>query len=315
MTALETIARLLGHHAGEDRRGLRVDLLVDLADVRDIGLHHFQHQAQRAFVLERRVAGQHFVEHDAQREDVRALVDRLGHADFRRQVARRADELAGAGELLREVRAGQRDTEVGDLHLAARRHHQVAGLDVPMHDALVVRGGKALGGLVDDLQRVGDVELLLALQYLRQALALDELHDEERLFVLLSDEVDLDDVRVVQRRHRTRLAQETLDQVLVVRQRRRQLLDGDITAQRRFVALVDHAHAAATEFADDFVVTEMRFHGRLRRRLGLRVHGSTEFPQDRDKRRSLGLAGRETAMGANGRHACRPHSAPVLPEM
>src|SRR5262249_13021604 len=104
------------------------------------------------------------------------------------------------------------------------------------------------------------LELALALEHRAERFAVDELHDEIGLAFVVADEVDLDDVRIVQRRHRTRLAQEALLDRGVVRQRLGQYLDRDVTVQRRLVALVNHAHAAAAEFRDDVVVSELGFH-------------------------------------------------------
>ena len=120
VAVLEAIGRVLGQHLGEDGRGLDIHAFVQRAHVRDLGLDHFQHQAERALVGEGRLAAEHFEQHDAERENVRALVDRLAQADLGRQVAGRADELAGAGQLLADVGGGECDAEVGDLDLATR---------------------------------------------------------------------------------------------------------------------------------------------------------------------------------------------------
>ncbi len=121
MAVLVAIGRFLGDHLRQDPGDLRVDIGVQFTHVGDLGAHHFEHQAERRFVGERHAPGQHFEQHDAEREDVRALVDRLAEADFRRQIARGADEFAGRGQLLRQVLVDKRDAEVGDLDLAAAR--------------------------------------------------------------------------------------------------------------------------------------------------------------------------------------------------
>ena len=43
-------------------------------------LHHFEHQAERRFLGERHASGQAFEQYDAERENVRALIDRLAEA-------------------------------------------------------------------------------------------------------------------------------------------------------------------------------------------------------------------------------------------
>ena len=261
MAVLVALRRVLGGHALQDAGELGIDGAVEVAHVRDLGPHHLQQQAQRALVVEGHAPGEQFEQHDAQREDVRALVDRLAGAHLGREVARRADEFAGGGQFLGEIGGRERDAEIGDLDPAALVEHQVGGLDVAMDHAAVVRGGEAGGGLVDRPRRLLRRHLVLALEPGRERLALDELHGEIGLPLPLADVVDLDDVRVVERGHGAGLAQEALLDALVVRERRGQHLDRDVAAERRLVALVDHAHAAAAQLGDDVVVTDLRRHG------------------------------------------------------
>ena len=130
-----------------------------------------------------------------------------------------------------------------------------------MDHTFVVRGGEAERGLVDDLRGRADGDLVFALEQGAERLAFDKLHDEERLALVFADVVDLDDVRIIQCRHAARFAQEAFLHALVVRQRIRQDLDGDIAVERGLVSLVDHAHAATTQFGNDVVVSQSRFHG------------------------------------------------------
>ena len=90
-----------------------------------------------------------------------------------------------------------RETEIEDLHAAARRHHHVAGLHVAVHES----------GLVRRRQRVGDLLRVVDDAIDRQAAlgnpggerpALDVLHDEELGVVTPTELVDGDDVRMVQ---------------------------------------------------------------------------------------------------------------------
>ena len=100
----------------------------------------------------------------------------------------------------------------------------------------------------------------LALEHRAERLAFDEFHHEEGLALVFADEVDLDDVRVIERSHAARLAQEALLDPFIVGQGIGQHLDRDVAIQGRFVALVDHTHAAAAEFGDDVVMAQTRSH-------------------------------------------------------
>ena len=70
---------------------------------------------------------------------------------------------------------------------------------------------------IADVEQLADLEALPR-QPLRQRLALEQLHDDEVLALVLLDRVDRADARVVQRRRRARLALESLQRLRVVRQ-------------------------------------------------------------------------------------------------
>ena len=71
---------------------------------------------------ERRAAGEHLVEHDAEGVEVAAGVDRQALGLLGREVGGRAHDRAGLGEVLLGAGVdGPGDAEVGDLHLAGRR--------------------------------------------------------------------------------------------------------------------------------------------------------------------------------------------------
>ena len=93
-----------------------------------------------------------------------------------------------------------------------------------------------------------------------EVLALDELHGVVVDAALAADGVDRHDVRVVQLRRRLGLVLEALQLPGVQRRRERQHLEGDAPAQRQLHRLVDDAHAAAADLADDAEIAE-----RLRR--------------------------------------------------
>ena len=115
------------------------------------------HRVGGGFPLERAFAAEHLVEHGAEREHVRAMIDRQAAHLLRRHVAERPQDRAGVGGE-RRPRVMSRsagvdrlgETEVEDLDLVVARDHHVLGLEIAMHDAARVRGGNPPG----DLQRV-----------------------------------------------------------------------------------------------------------------------------------------------------------------
>ena len=106
------------------------------------------------------------------------------------------------------------ETEVEDLRLPAFRDEDVRGLDVAVHDPPRVRR----------LERVGDlrpqVEQRLELERpgpepVPQRLAVEELHRDEGLALVLVDVVDRADVGVLERRGRARFALQPLERLRV----------------------------------------------------------------------------------------------------
>ncbi len=89
-----------------------------------------------------------------------------------------------------------------------------------------------------------------------QRLAVEQLHHEEPLAVVLADVEERADVGVVQRRGDACLALEAFDRLRIARQLRREEFDGNLPAEPRVLGAIDHSHAAAAEFFDDAVVRD-----------------------------------------------------------
>ncbi len=214
---------------------------------------------------ERPMAGEHFVQHRAEREDVRAIADRPPLQLFRRHIGDRADDDTkrrrgrGRHRVCGRIRKRQhfREAEVEHLGLAAVGDHDVGGLDVAMDDS---RG-------MGDRERVGDLlgELDRALQ--RQAgfgndlverTAAHELHDEEVDPVGVIHFVDRDDVRVVERRCGPRLPEKAVAAIAAASRVSGNHLDGHDTAQACIGRPIDDTHAALADQVFDLVVREGR---------------------------------------------------------
>ena len=111
--------------------------------------------------------------------------------------------------------AGDRlgDAEVGDLHLPGRRDEDVAGLHVAVDDAVAVGEAERGGDVRGDLGGAPGVQRALGADDLREAAALDVLHDDEVGAVLLAPVVDGHDVGVVEVGRGLGLTTEPLDEV------------------------------------------------------------------------------------------------------
>ncbi len=94
------------------------------------------------------------------------------------------------------------------------------------------------------------------LQDLVEAQPLDELHDVVTHSVVFADAEDRNDVGVVQLRRRLRFALEATPRPGVLLELFGQDLEGDVPAERDLLRLVDDAHAATADLADDAVVAQ-----------------------------------------------------------
>ena len=161
--------------------------------------------------------------------------------------------------------------EIGDPGRPVRRDENVAGLDVPVDDPVLVGRGQAVGDLGGEGQGLGGWERA-ALDLGPQTFAAAEGHGDEHLpGAALADLVDGADVRVIEDRGRTRLMGEPLPGLGVVNELRGQELEGDGAPELEVVRFVDDTHPAASDLADDAVL--LRDHAPYGQASGGRLDG------------------------------------------
>jgi len=84
--------------------------------------------------------------------------------------------------------------------------------------------------------------------------AVQELHDDERVAIVLADLVDGADIGMIERGRGARFAAKAFEGLLVSRQLVWQEFKGNEAAQFRILGFIDNAHAAATKLLDDPVM-------------------------------------------------------------
>jgi len=156
----------------------------------------------------------------------------------------------GAAVLL----AGQ--AEVAEFRHSAAGEHDVAGLDVAMDEADAVRVAEGVGDVPHDIQRQGLVERALAHDHLVDGFAVHVFHGEVVEAVAFAGLEALDDVAVVQAADGLRLPDEPPDVFLVPGEPRRKDLDRHEAVHAELAGLIDDAHAAAADLAEEFVASE-----------------------------------------------------------
>ena len=189
------------------------------------------------------------VENEAERIDVALDGSALARELLGRHVGGRPGDLGAALVVV----DADGEAEVGDLRAAAAVDHDVAGLEVAVQHALVVRRGEARAHLARDLDRLVLGKPPDAAQERGQILAVDVLHGEEVPPLDLADVVDAADVGVRDAARVAHLGVEALDPGRLRGELRRQELQRDGLAELQVVGAVDLAHAAAADEADDAV--------------------------------------------------------------
>ena len=114
------------------------------------------------------------------------------------------------------------------------------------------------GELASDPQRLRSGQLTEARDAIREALALEQLHDDVRGAIDVVAEVeDLHDAGIADRRRRLRFAEEPLHDLRLRRQQRQQRLDGCTAAEQDVLADVDGPHASRADLLDQPVLTDV----------------------------------------------------------
>ena len=167
---LVAVARVLLQAAAENSRQMRRQVRAQLRNRRGLVAQDRGDHVHRARAVERTFAGQHLIEHDAEREDVGPRVDLPAARLLGRHVGHRAEDLALPGQLdaarrrhVGDVRVGVRrvelgETEVEHLDSSLARDHDVGRLQVPVHDAALVGRGQGVGERNGDLEETGERE-------------------------------------------------------------------------------------------------------------------------------------------------------------
>ena len=127
--------------------------------------------------------------------------------------------------------------------MTVRPQHDVFRLDVAVHDSAGVRRGQSIRDLPGDLHGLRDFDRA-AIEPRTQRLSLDELGHDERTAVSVSEVVDDQDVRVIERRGRFRFKLKATQPRRIRQGRSQETLQGDRTIEDDVLRAIDLAHSA-----------------------------------------------------------------------
>src|SRR6266403_1454472 len=168
--------------------------------------------------------------------------------------ARRRGCCEGGAGRQRHGRLGQAEVE---KFRARRSQHDVAGLQIAVDHAVAVRFVQRIGNLAAEFKNLLERDRTL-LQALRQRLAFETFHDEVVCSVLMANVVQHADVRVIQAGNGFGFALETLLANGIIRELRRQDLDGDRAVEPRVPRAENFAHSARAQRRHDFIRTKFK---------------------------------------------------------
>jgi hypothetical protein len=227
--------------------------------------------------LKRRSPCRHFEEHDSQRKQIRARIERPPEGLFRRHVPGCSDRTSPAallccgrrplrvpgGDRLEELR----HTEVENLDALVVGNHDVARLQIAVHDSDRVGTGQRVSHLSGERDRLREWKPGAAAQELTQAAALNELHRDEHEVGGFLHRVEVNDVGVIERSRRSGLAQEPRSTFARFADVRTGKLESDAPMESRVLGEVDVSHSAASELVQHPVMTKLaadQWHKRTR---------------------------------------------------
>ena len=229
---------------------------------RRIPLQNGGHHTSCARPFKRTLARSHLVHNGTEGEDVAARVGLFAFDLLRRHVLERPEDGALRGQIRRrrrqhrEARTGGHGRGLGESEVeqlcTALRDHDVARLQITVHDARTVRLVEGTCDLNGVLQRLVERQPTF-FKPAGKRFAFEILHHEERGAAILAYVVQRADVRVIERGNRARFAIESFAELWVRGEVRGKDFDCYPTIEPRVASEIDLAHPSRADERENFV--------------------------------------------------------------
>ena len=227
------IERLRYTGAENDRR---------LGHLLEMGGHH----GVVAVSLKGELAGDHFIERDAEGVEIGAIVDGVAFDLFGGHVVEGAE--SGAGHREAAIAGGAGDAEVHELNRAVGGDHHVGGLDVSMDDVLFVGVTEGVENLVDVFHRERGRNGAL-MQARGERDTVNELHDHHKLIVEREGGAERRDIWMIEAGKYFDFAKEAVGKIFLADEVGQKYFHSFDAIRNGVADLVDFAHAAGAEYA------------------------------------------------------------------
>ena len=196
-------------------------------------------------------AGEHLIEHNAERIEVAAGVRLKTLGLLGRDIVHGADGRVGSAAAVFVLKGG--DAEISHLGDAVAVDHNVLRLNIAMHDAVLMRVLERLCDLRGKEERLRRGELPLAGDILLERDAFDQLHDDILHRERMAHIVHRDDVRMAEHGDGMRLGLELRLELRVGEDLFAQHLDGDVAVEPVVERFIDNGHAAGADDLEKLV--------------------------------------------------------------
>src|SRR5437868_4679151 len=212
------------------------------------------------------MAGYHFIKHHAETPDVCPLINRRTACLFRRHVRNSSEYRAHVGLNQHERFVFRHrywyflfgklcNPEVEHFHIAVAPEHDVPRVDVPMDDPSFMSGGQRTRDLDRNIERFTHLHSP-ARQPLSQGLAFDQFTGYVISSVILTDLVNGQDIRMIERDYGARFLLKPLEAFGVTGKPRGQEFERGFAARCHVGGQIDFSHPATADPLGNFVVTE-----------------------------------------------------------
>ena len=215
----------------------------------DVLLEMLYGHDHRRLTVEGHPARHHLIHHDTQRIDITLRIAVAASGLLRGGIVYRAHGICR----IRIRRDRFRDAEIRHLYLAVPGDDDILGLDIPMYDLIVVSHLQTGCHLNGDTGGLLDGQTTLFLDIGLEGDALYQLHDDIEDILLITDIIDIDDIRMSQPCCSLSLLLKFADEILILHEFILQHLYRHKAVQLMILSLEDLRHAAGSDFFQNLI--------------------------------------------------------------